>query len=69
MDTALKYLASHHEIANADEGATTTTSNLSALRRKIGWHIVPLAFLYYTMQFIDKVLLNVIDILFWPSMP
>ena len=30
-----------------------------ALRRKIDWWIVPIMFCCYTMQFIDKVLLNV----------
>lgn len=38
---------------------TTSASELKALRRKIDWHIVPIMFCCYTMQFIDKVLLNV----------
>jgi hypothetical protein len=33
--------------------------NLKNLRRKIDWRIVPMLFCCYTMQFIDKVLLNV----------
>ena len=33
--------------------------NLRSLRRKIDWRIVPIMFCAYTMQFIDKVLLNV----------
>ena len=33
--------------------------DLSKLRRKIDWCIVPVMFLCYTMQFIDKVSLNV----------
>lgn len=37
----------------------TSASSLKALRRKIDWHIVPIMFCCYTMQFIDKVLLNV----------
>lgn len=37
--------------------------NLRSLRRKIDWRIVPLMFCAYTMQFIDKVLLNVRRIL------
>ena len=37
----------------------TSASDLKALRRKIDWHIVPIMFCCYTMQFIDKVLLNV----------
>ena len=37
----------------------TSASDLKALRRRIDWHIVPIMFCCYTMQFIDKVLLNV----------
>ena len=33
--------------------------SLRSLRRKIDWRIVPIMFCAYTMQFIDKVLLNV----------
>lgn len=33
--------------------------NMKALRRKVDWQIVPLMFLCYTMQFLDKVSLNV----------
>ena len=33
--------------------------DLKALRRRIDWHILPIMFCCYTMQFIDKVLLNV----------
>ena len=36
-----------------------TPNQLKALRRKIDWRIVPIMFLCYTMQFIDKVSLNV----------
>ena len=36
-----------------------SASDLKALRRKVDWHIVPIMFCCYTMQFIDKVLLNV----------
>lgn len=36
-----------------------SASDLKALRRKIDWHVVPIMFCCYTMQFIDKVLLNV----------
>jgi hypothetical protein len=32
---------------------------LKALRRKIDWWIIPIMFCCYTMQFIDKVSLNV----------
>ena len=37
----------------------TSGTDLKALRHKIDWHIVPIMFCCYTMQFIDKVLLNV----------
>lgn len=33
--------------------------DLKRLRRKVDWYIVPIMFLCYTMQFIDKVSLNV----------
>lgn len=33
--------------------------DIMALRRKVDWHIVPLMFGCYTMQFLDKVILNV----------
>ena len=39
--------------------AKTTTEQLRRLRRKIDWRIVPIMVLCYTMQFIDKVSLNV----------
>ena len=32
--------------------------DLKALRRKIDWRIVPIMFLCYTMQFVDKVMIN-----------
>ena len=37
----------------------SSARDLKALRRRIDWHIVPIMFCCYTMQFIDKVLLNV----------
>jgi hypothetical protein len=43
--------------SHQDEEATP--NQLKALRRKIDWRIVPIMFLCYTMQFIDKVSLNV----------
>ena len=36
-----------------------TRVNLQALRRKIDWRIVPIMFLCYTVQFLDKVNINV----------
>ncbi|KAG6059068.1 hypothetical protein E4U17_006980 [Claviceps sp. LM77 group G4] len=52
VDAAWKFLNDHREIVGVD------AVNLNALRRKIDWHIVPLMFLCYTMQFLDKVVLN-----------
>ena len=37
----------------------TPDIDLKVLRRRIDWKIVPIMFCAYTMQFIDKVLLNV----------
>lgn len=52
LDQAYYYLqdAGAHESADVD---------LRSLRRKIDWRIIPIMFCAYTMQFIDKVLLNV----------
>ncbi|KAI4116275.1 MAG: hypothetical protein LQ338_007742 [Usnochroma carphineum] len=52
LDQAYWYV---HESNNAVEA---TPRELSALRRKVDWRIVPIMFCCYTMQFIDKVLLN-----------
>ncbi len=54
LDQAWKYLDAHRD---ADDSAGPI--DLTALRRKIDWHIVPLMFLCYTLQFLDKVILNV----------
>jgi hypothetical protein len=45
--------------ANQDITMDTATIDLSALRRKVDWQVVPLMFCCYTMQFLDKVILNV----------
>lgn len=47
-----------HYLQNARPNPESGT-DLEALRRKIDWRIVPVMFCAYTMQFIDKVLLNV----------
>lgn len=52
LDTAWKYLDQHRDDA-------TGSIDITAVRRKIDWHIVPLMFLCYTLQFLDKVILNV----------
>lgn len=54
VDAAWKYLNDHR-----DAGVDTSSVDIDALRRKIDWRIVPLMFGCYTMQFLDKVILNV----------
>lgn len=53
-DQAYNFLTSN----NASSDAASRV-DLKRLRRKIDWYIVPIMFLCYTMQFIDKVSLNV----------
>ena len=52
LDKAYWYVQEHGT-------AQWSALELKALRRKIDWWIVPIMFCCYTMQFIDKVLLNV----------
>lgn len=56
VDTAWKYLDAHRDVG---DNSDSEPIDLAALRRKIDWHIVPLMFLCYTLQFLDKVILNV----------
>ena len=56
LDQAYWYV--HESSAGHDAAAPATPEELRRLRRKIDWCIVPIMFLCYTMQFIDKVLLN-----------
>lgn len=56
LDSAWKFLDQHR---NAAAGGGSAPIDMAALRRKIDWHIVPLMFLCYTLQFLDKVILNV----------
>lgn len=53
VDDAWKYLDGHRDAAAVD------AIDLTALRRRIDFRIVPLMFLCYTLQFLDKVILNV----------
>lgn len=55
VDQAWDYLEAH----GGGAAATEEPYSLKALRRKIDLRIVPLMFFCYTMQFIDKVLINV----------
>jgi hypothetical protein len=52
-DAAGEFLRLH------DHVDTAGSVDITALRRKIDFHIVPLMFCCYTMQFLDKVILNV----------
>lgn len=52
LDKAYVFLAQHN--VNGDDSV-----DLKALRRKVDWRIVPIMFLCYTMQFVDKVNINV----------
>jgi hypothetical protein len=54
VDAAWKFLDQNRDAAGASEAV-----HIDKMRRKIDWHIVPLMFCCYTMQFLDKVILNV----------
>lgn len=54
VDAAWTFLDRHRDVAAGD-----IPVDIDALRRKIDWRIVPLMFCCYTMQFLDKVILNV----------
>ena len=53
VDAAWKYLNGQRDAAAVD------AIDLAALRRRIDFRIVPLMFMCYTLQFLDKVILNV----------
>ena len=54
VDQAFVFLdLAHHNHAGAE------TPYSDALRRRVDWRIVPIMFACYTMQYLDKVLLNV----------
>ncbi|KAF5024479.1 hypothetical protein F66182_3419 [Fusarium sp. NRRL 66182] len=55
VDAAWKFLDQNREAVEASEAV-----DIDKMRRKIDWHIVPLMFCCYTMQFLDKVILNAI---------
>jgi hypothetical protein len=52
VDAAWDFLKKHEHVDAA-------SNDLRLIRRKVDWHIVPLMFCCYTMQFLDKVILNV----------
>ncbi|OKL61076.1 hypothetical protein UA08_03076 [Talaromyces atroroseus] len=53
QDEALQYLEGH----NVDSAAVDAV-DLKKLRTKVDWNIVPLMFMCYWLQFIDKVIIN-----------
>lgn len=57
VDAAWKFLDANRNL----DGIDYTDGELKKLRRKIDLHIVPMMFCCYTMQFLDKVILNVSD--------
>lgn len=59
-DPAYNFLAN---VNTYDDAAAQV--DLKKLRRKIDWYIVPIMFLCYTMQFVDKISLNVSGISSW----
>ena len=56
LDQAFWYV---QESSIGNDAYPTPIGDSKALRRKIDWRIIPIMFCCYTMQFIDKVLLNV----------
>ena len=58
QDDALQYLEGHHI-----DDAEVDGVDLKKLRTKVDWHIIPLMFLCYMLQFIDKVIINVSKLL------
>ena len=56
LDQAYWYV---QDSSTAQDAAPSTPAELKRLRWKVDLWIVPVMFLCYTMQFIDKVLLNV----------
>jgi hypothetical protein len=55
VDAAWKFLDANREV----DDVHASQAELKGLRRKIDLHIVPMMFCCYTMQFLDKVILNV----------
>lgn len=53
VDAAWEFLDKHRD-------AHVDSTSIGSLRWKIDWHIVPIMFCCYTMQFLDKVILNVL---------
>lgn len=54
VDQAWEFLDKHRDAVVQNDSV-----DIDALRRKIDFRIVPLMFACYTMQFLDKVILNV----------
>ena len=58
LDQAYWYVHDKENATSGLDAAAATPQELRRLRRKIDWWIVPIMFCCYTMQFIDKVILN-----------
>lgn len=54
LDAAFDFINSY-----ADEDGQITDIDIRAVRRKVDWHIVPIMFLCYLAQSLDKTNLNV----------
>lgn len=54
-------VASHDRSSGVVAGSIDTVDD-KTLYRKIDWHIMPLMFLCYLLQFLDKVLINYANI-------
>ncbi|KAK6992794.1 major facilitator superfamily domain-containing protein [Favolaschia claudopus] len=52
IDKAWNFVEQHHD---AD---ALLSVDIASVQRKVDWHIVPIMFLCYTMQFLDKVAIN-----------
>lgn len=59
VDDAWKFLDKHRDaVPSSSTSSSSQEGILLAIRRKNDWRIVPLGFLCYTMQFMDKLVLN-----------
>lgn len=59
LDLAFKYIQDAKQQDAGDGDIAAEDIDLKALRRRIDWRILPIMFLCYTMQFLDKVNINV----------
>ncbi|KAK2738250.1 hypothetical protein FQN57_007113 [Myotisia sp. PD_48] len=57
-DQAYDFLEKFAKTNNDDGTSGASPLDLRKIRRKVDWYIIPVMFLCYTMQFVDKVSLN-----------